>query len=44
MDAGKSQYMLLARARNTGAGGEGELSRACAHAIREAYALGVPRL
>jgi hypothetical protein len=44
VEAGKSQYMLLARARMGGPGGEGELSLLCAHDIREAYALGVPRL
>ncbi|WP_257455794.1 hypothetical protein [Archangium lipolyticum] len=43
VDAGKSQYMLLARARLNTTGGEGELSRACAHEIRKAYELGVPR-
>jgi hypothetical protein len=43
VDADKSQYMLLARARFNGAGSEGELSRACAHAIRKAYVSGTPQ-
>ena len=41
VDAGKSQYMLLARARLNTTGGEGEMSRVCAHEILEAYTLGV---
>ncbi|MFY0570800.1 hypothetical protein ACN28E_44180 [Archangium lansingense] len=44
VEAGKSQYMLLARYRANSAGGEGELSRACAHDIYKAYTLGVPQL
>jgi hypothetical protein len=44
VSAGKRQYMLLARARLTGSGGEGELSRVCAHRIRRAYMLGRPQL
>jgi hypothetical protein len=43
VEAGKSQYMLLARARLEGPGGEGELSRVCAHKIRGAYESGVPQ-
>lgn len=43
MDAGKSQYMLLARARSNSGGGEGELSHVCAHDIRRAYELGIPQ-
>lgn len=43
VEAGKSQYMILARLRVNDAGGEGELSRICAHQIREAYELGVPQ-
>ncbi|PTL77181.1 hypothetical protein [Vitiosangium sp. GDMCC 1.1324] len=44
VDAGKSQYMLLARARLIGPEHEGEQSRVCAHKIRKAYELGVPQL
>jgi len=43
VDAGKSQYMLLARARSNSGGGEGELSHVCAHDIRRAYELGIPQ-
>jgi hypothetical protein len=38
VDAGKSQYMILARARNNG--DEGELSRACAQRLHQAYTQG----
>jgi CubicO group peptidase (beta-lactamase class C family) len=41
VDAGKEQYMLLARARNTS--GEGELSRVCAHKLHKAYTTGTPQ-
>ncbi|AKJ06856.1 hypothetical protein ATI61_105178 [Archangium gephyra] len=44
VDAGKSQYMLLARARANGPGGEGGLSLVCAQDIRKAYETGVPQL
>lgn len=44
VDAGKSQYMILARARLITSGGEGELSRRCAQIIRKSYELGVPQL
>ncbi|MDY7229606.1 hypothetical protein [Hyalangium rubrum] len=42
VDAGKTQYMILARSRVLLANNEGEKSRLCAHAIRRAYLTGVP--
>lgn len=43
VEAGKGQYMLLARSRTLTTGGEGEMSRACAHRIHDAYQSGVPQ-
>ncbi|NVI99237.1 hypothetical protein HV824_14050 [Myxococcus sp. AM009] len=43
VNAAGNRYMLLARSRQLGANGEGEKSRACAQAIREAYESGVPQ-
>jgi hypothetical protein len=44
VDAAKSRYMILARARLLLTTNEPEASRTCAHAIRRAYELGVPQL
>ncbi len=41
VNASRSQYMLLARARNDSATFEGQMSRECAHRIRVAYSTGV---
>lgn len=41
VNAGRSQYMLLARARNDSTSFEGQMSRECAHRIRVAYVMGV---
>jgi hypothetical protein len=44
VDATKSRYMILARARLLSPDNEGEKSRVCAQAIRRAYDSGVPQL
>lgn len=41
VEAGKSQYMILARVRTNTTGGEGEFSRVCAHKVLTAYTSGV---
>lgn len=43
VDAARSQYMVLARARLNTTGGDGEMSRVCAQRIRKAYESGVPQ-
>lgn len=43
VNAGRSQYMLLARSRWSLSGREGDMSRVCAHQILKAYETGNPQ-